>query len=98
MDKEPNEPNRFGWVIEIDPFDTSSTPVKHTALGRFRHGRSVTLSSDGRAVVYSGDHAGFEYVYRFVSANKMSDDRDANKALLSEGALSVLPASMQMEL
>ena len=90
VDKEPNEPNRFGWVIEIDPFDTSSTPVKHTALGRFRHeGSECILSSDGRAVVYSGDDAGFEYVYRFVSANKMSDDRDANKALLSEGALSV---------
>ncbi|MGI9512164.1 MAG: PhoX family protein [Anderseniella sp.] len=90
VDKEPNEPNRFGWVVEIDPFDASSTPVKHTALGRFRHeGCECILNGDGRAVIYSGDDARFEYVYRFVSAAKMSDDRDANKTLLSEGTLSV---------
>ena len=90
VEKEPNEPNRFGWVVEIDPFDPSSTPVKHTALGRFRHeGCECIASSDGRVVVYSGDDARFEYVYRFVSANRISDDRDANKTLLSDGTLSV---------
>lgn len=90
VDKEPNEPNRFGWVVEIDPFDASSTPVKHTALGRFRHeGCECILNSDGRVVVYSGDDARFEYVYRFVSTDKMSDDREANKKLLSDGTLSV---------
>jgi len=90
IDKEPNEPNRFGWVAEIDPFDASSTLVKHTALGRFRHeGCECILNPDGRAVVYSGDDARFEYVYRFVSSKKMSDDREANKRLLSEGTLSV---------
>jgi len=90
VDKEPNEPNRFGWVVEIDPFDASSTPVKHTALGRFRHeGCECILNADGRAVVYSGDDARFEYVYRFISTNKMSDDREANRTLLSEGTLSV---------
>lgn len=90
VDKEPNEPNRFGWVVEIDPYDASSTPVKHTALGRFRHeGCECILNDDGRAVIYSGDDARFEYVYRFVSAEKMSDDRNANKTLLSDGTLSV---------
>jgi len=90
VDKEPNEPNRFGWIIEIDPFDTSSTPVKHTALGRFAHeGCECIVNDDGRVAVYSGDDARFEYVYRFVSASKMSNDRETNKTLLSEGVLAV---------
>ncbi len=90
VDKEPNEPNRFGWVVEIDPFDASSTPVKHTALGRFRHeGCECILNADGRVIIYSGDDARFEYVYRFVSANTISDDRESNKRLLSAGTLSV---------
>ncbi len=90
VDKEPNESNRFGWVVEIDPFDASYTPVKHTALGRFRHeGCECIVNADGRVVIYSGDDARFEYVYRFISANTMSDNRETNKNLLSEGTLSV---------
>ena len=56
IDKEPNEPNRFGWVVEVDPMDPQSKPVKHTALGRFAHeGAETTLSKDGRLVIYMGD-------------------------------------------
>ena len=88
---EPNECNRFGWVVEVDPSDPGSTPVKHSALGRFRHeGAECTLSADGHAVVYMGDDARFDYLYRFVSAGTFSaDDRAANMTLLSDGTLYV---------
>jgi secreted PhoX family phosphatase len=89
VDREPNEPNRFGWIVEIDPFDPLSIPVKHTALGRFRHeGAETVLSKDGRVVVYSGDDAAFDYVYRFVSRDIFRPGDPAhNRRLLSEGTL-----------
>jgi len=88
---EPNEPNRFGWIVEVDPLDAGSTPVKHTALGRFCHeGAESLVNKDGRVVLYSGDDTRFEYIYRFVSKNAFNpDDREANKKLLSEGTLYV---------
>jgi uncharacterized protein len=91
VDKEPNEPNRFGWIVEIDPFDAASEPVKHTALGRLRHeGAECIGNKDGRVVIYSGDDARFDYVYRFVSDGRYDpEDRVANMKLLSEGTLSV---------
>ena len=91
VDREPNEPNRFGWVVEVDPADPGSTPVKHTALGRFRHeGAECILSASGRAVIFMGDDARFDYLYRFVSeAAFVPGDKAANMSLLSSGTLSV---------
>jgi hypothetical protein len=84
LDKEPNEPNRFGWVVEIDPYDPKSTPVKRTALGRFaRECASTAVSHDGRVAVYSGDDARMEYVYKFVTKGEVGSSRD----LLDEGTL-----------
>jgi len=68
VSKNPNEPRRLGWVVEIDPSDPNSTPRKHTALGRFKHENAETaLAEDGRLVVYMGDDERGEYLYKYVS-------------------------------
>jgi len=91
LTKEPREANRFGWIVEIDPYDPTWVPAKRTALGRFKHeAAETTLTPDGRVVVYSGDDARNEYFYRFVSHGHFnSNDLTANRDLLDEGTLSV---------
>ncbi|MEJ8858154.1 PhoX family phosphatase [Variovorax robiniae] len=95
LTKHPNEPHRFGWVVEIDPFDPESTPVKRTALGR-KHQESATctLTKDGRVAVYMGDDSEFEYIYKFVSRDKVTPGTDAaaraaNREVLDHGTLYV---------
>ncbi|MEV4311574.1 PhoX family phosphatase [Actinocrispum sp. NPDC049592] len=93
--QEPNEFNRFGWVVEIDPKDPDAAPVKHTALGRFKHEAcNVRVARDGRVVAYMGDDERFDYIYKFVSSARIKHGdspsaRAHNKKLLSDGTLYV---------
>ena len=95
----PNEVNRFGYVIELNPWDPNSTPVKHSALGRLKHeGANVYLTADGTVVVYTGDDERFDYMYKFISSKKVLPGKDAaamanNMAILDEGTLYVAKLS-----
>jgi secreted PhoX family phosphatase len=87
--KHPNESHRFGWVVEIDPMDPASTPIKRTALGRkCTESATCTLTRDGRVAVYMGDDARFEFIYKFVSRDRVRPGGyAANRDLLDHGTL-----------
>ena len=93
--RNPNEANRFGWIVELDPYDADAAPRKRTMLGRMKHeGATTTLSKDGHLVAYTGDDERFDYLYKFVSTEKFRRghsrrDREHNLSLLDHGTLYV---------
>jgi secreted PhoX family phosphatase len=89
--RHPNEMNRFGWIVEIDPTDPTSTPIKHTALGRGAHEiATVAVMKDNRVTVYMGEDAQFEYITKFVTRDAIKPGGfKANRELLDHGTLYV---------
>ncbi len=88
--RNPNEPHRSGYIVEIDPTDPNSVPKKRTAMGRFKHENcEVVVSDSGYVVAYMGDDERGEFIYRFVSNGKFVEDSKDNANLLEDGVLSV---------
>ena len=86
--RHPNEPNRNGYVVEIDPLDPGSTPKKRSALGRFKHENAeVVIAANGQVVVYMGDDERGEFLYRFVSDGRYTEGGGDNSNLLDSGRL-----------
>jgi uncharacterized protein len=85
-----NEPNGQGWIVEIDPFDPESTPVKRTALGRFAHeGVVFAPVQNGQPLTfYAGDDASNEYIYKFVTEARYQPGRTRGD-ILDKGTLYV---------
>jgi hypothetical protein len=77
-----NVSNTYGWNVEIDPFNPSSTPKKRTAMGRFAHeGAWPARVVAGQPLVwYMGDDSRGEYIYKYVS-NAVWDPADATRGM-----------------
>ncbi len=91
LSRNPREANLFGWVVEIDPLDPTSTPIKRTALGRFKHeSAQYVVDKDQRVAFYMGDDEKNEYIYKFVCAHPWQPGKpSANRDMLDQGTLHV---------
>ncbi len=85
----PNEINRFGWGVEIDPQRPDAKPIKRTALGRFKHEGMTFTESRGRVVAYSGDDQVGDYIYKFVGSGSWRLQRAFGRSPLDHGTLYV---------
>ncbi|GAB2907629.1 PhoX family protein [Streptomyces mayteni] len=85
----PNEVNRFGWVVEIDPMKPDAKPVKRTALGRVKHEGCTVTESRGRVVAYTGDDQDGDYIYKFVGDGNWRVQRALGRSPLDHGTLYV---------
>ena len=83
--------NKYGWMVEIDPFQPQQPPIKHSWLGRFRHEAVAIKAQRGQPlVVYSGCDRYGGHLYRFVSESLVQDPQDrANSRLFEQGHLEV---------
>jgi len=83
-----NEPNQFGWVVEIDPYSPTAAPRKRTALGRMGHeGCWPGPFVEGKKpAFYMGDDAVNEYLYKFVSGTAWvaADATSANRLAIGD--------------
>ncbi|MFT3966599.1 MAG: PhoX family phosphatase [Sphingobium sp.] len=81
----------YGWVVEIDPQDPSSTAVKRTAMGRFAHENTAYMvDENNRVAFYMGDDSTPGCIYKFVPSRAYSStSRSANTNLLDNGTLYV---------
>jgi secreted PhoX family phosphatase len=85
LDRRFQRGEGFGWLVELDPLDPQSIPVKRTALGRFgKADAAAAQARGGQAVVYVAERGSGGYLFRFVSAGPA---RDADA--LDRGTLSV---------